>query len=144
MEGLANLERFKEKSKKDGEEEHSSGKHEPQAIESSRKKDSKKGTKSKLGGKTVADGATTETRPCSEKDEMSDGRSKPRGTNVNAKKAAKARLFGGGTREKIPMCQSLPKQRILDEDRATMTEAQVSVLSHQVPLYAHGHPSSLT
>ncbi len=97
-----------------------------------------------MGGKTVAEGATTKARQNNEKDEMSDGHSKPRGTNVNAKKAAKARLFGGGTREKIPMCQSLPKQRILDEDRAKMTETQVSVLSHQVPLYVHGHPSSLT
>ncbi len=97
-----------------------------------------------MGAKTAAEGANTETRQSSEKAEMSDGRSKPGGTNVNAKKVKKARLFGGGTREKIPMCQSLPKQRILDEDRATMSEAQVSVLSHQVPLYAHGHPSSLT
>ena len=97
-----------------------------------------------MGGKTAGEGATTEARPSSEKDEMSDGCYKPGGTNVNAKKAAKARLFGGGTREKIPMCQSLPKQRILDEDRAKMSEAQVSVLSNHVPLYAHGHPSSLT
>ena len=128
----------------DRKEEYGSGNHEPQATKSSGKEESKKENKSKLGAKTVAEDASIEGRQRSEKDEMSDGRSKPRGTNVNAKKAAKPRLFGGGTREKIPMCQSLPKQRILDEDRAKMSEAQVSVLSHQVPLYAHGHPSSLT
>ena len=97
-----------------------------------------------MGAKTVAEGATTEARQSSEKDEMSDGCSKPGGTNVNAKKAVKARLFGGGTREKIPMCQSLPKQRILDEDTVNMSAAQVSILSHLAPLNAYGHPSSLT